>query len=186
MRRCSPTPRRRASSRARGCLIRKPETWAEMAFLVGHWQLLGHGMFVVEERATGAFRRPGRAAAAARLAGRRDGLGAGAGRARQGLCRRGGPRHDRLVVRALPARSDRLAHRPAQRRQPARRGAPGRAPHRRAVRALPGPLRHLGTPPRATGRRLSRNARPPRPDRPFRYSPGRGGDIRRRRGPSAR
>ncbi|HYI48851.1 MAG TPA: GNAT family N-acetyltransferase [Allosphingosinicella sp.] len=31
------------------------QTWAEMALLVGHWQLLGHGMFVVEERATGAF-----------------------------------------------------------------------------------------------------------------------------------
>jgi hypothetical protein len=31
------------------------QTWGEMALLVGHWQLLGHGMFVVEERATGAF-----------------------------------------------------------------------------------------------------------------------------------
>ena len=31
------------------------ETWAELAFLAGHWQLLGYGMFVVEERATGAF-----------------------------------------------------------------------------------------------------------------------------------
>jgi RimJ/RimL family protein N-acetyltransferase len=31
------------------------EAWAETAFLVGHWQLLGYGMFVVEERATGAF-----------------------------------------------------------------------------------------------------------------------------------
>ncbi len=30
-------------------------TWAEMAFLVGHWQILGRGMFVVEERETGAF-----------------------------------------------------------------------------------------------------------------------------------
>lgn len=30
-------------------------TWAEAAFLVGHWQLLGYGMFVVEERETGAF-----------------------------------------------------------------------------------------------------------------------------------
>ena len=26
-----------------------------MALLIGHWQLLGHGLFVVEERATGAF-----------------------------------------------------------------------------------------------------------------------------------
>ena len=31
------------------------ETWREVALLIGHWQLLGHGMFVVEERATGAF-----------------------------------------------------------------------------------------------------------------------------------
>ena len=31
------------------------EAWAELAFLTGHWQLLGYGMFVVEERATGAF-----------------------------------------------------------------------------------------------------------------------------------
>ncbi len=31
------------------------EAWAEAAFLVGHWQLLGFGMFVVEERAGGAF-----------------------------------------------------------------------------------------------------------------------------------
>jgi RimJ/RimL family protein N-acetyltransferase len=31
------------------------EAWAETAFLTGHWQLLGYGMFVVEERATGAF-----------------------------------------------------------------------------------------------------------------------------------
>jgi RimJ/RimL family protein N-acetyltransferase len=30
-------------------------SWAEVAFLVGHWQLLGYGMFVVEERDTGAF-----------------------------------------------------------------------------------------------------------------------------------
>ena len=31
------------------------EAWAELAFLAGHWQMLGYGMFVVEERATGAF-----------------------------------------------------------------------------------------------------------------------------------
>jgi RimJ/RimL family protein N-acetyltransferase len=30
-------------------------TWGEIASLIGHWQLLGHGLFVVEERATGAF-----------------------------------------------------------------------------------------------------------------------------------
>jgi RimJ/RimL family protein N-acetyltransferase len=39
----------------RGQPYSEAETWAEMAFLVGHWQLLGYGMFVVEERATGAF-----------------------------------------------------------------------------------------------------------------------------------
>jgi RimJ/RimL family protein N-acetyltransferase len=33
----------------------KAEAWAEMAFLAGHWQLLGHDMFVVEEGRTGAF-----------------------------------------------------------------------------------------------------------------------------------
>jgi len=31
------------------------EVWSEMAFLIGHWQMLGHGMFVVEERSSGAF-----------------------------------------------------------------------------------------------------------------------------------
>jgi len=31
------------------------EAWAEMAFLIGHWQVLGHGMFVVEERSSGRF-----------------------------------------------------------------------------------------------------------------------------------
>ena len=31
------------------------EAWNETIWLVGHWQMLGHGMFVVEERATGAF-----------------------------------------------------------------------------------------------------------------------------------
>ncbi|MGZ8346690.1 MAG: GNAT family N-acetyltransferase [Allosphingosinicella sp.] len=31
------------------------ETWHDMTFLVGHWQVLGHGMFVVEERETGRF-----------------------------------------------------------------------------------------------------------------------------------
>lgn len=31
------------------------EAWSEMAYLIGHWQILGHGMFVVEERATGRF-----------------------------------------------------------------------------------------------------------------------------------
>jgi RimJ/RimL family protein N-acetyltransferase len=31
------------------------QAWYDMTFLVGHWQMLGHGMFVVEDRATGAF-----------------------------------------------------------------------------------------------------------------------------------
>lgn len=31
------------------------QTWGEMAFLIGHWQLLGQGMFVVEEEGSGAF-----------------------------------------------------------------------------------------------------------------------------------
>ena len=31
------------------------EVWAEIAFHIGHWQLRGYGMFVVEERASGAF-----------------------------------------------------------------------------------------------------------------------------------
>ena len=33
----------------------RAQVWSEMAFLIGHWQMLGHGLFVVEERATGAF-----------------------------------------------------------------------------------------------------------------------------------
>jgi RimJ/RimL family protein N-acetyltransferase len=31
------------------------EAWNEAVWLVGHWQMLGYGMFVVEERSTGAF-----------------------------------------------------------------------------------------------------------------------------------
>lgn len=31
------------------------QAWAEMAFMVGHWQILGFGMFVVEARDTGDF-----------------------------------------------------------------------------------------------------------------------------------
>ncbi|HEX8929617.1 MAG TPA: GNAT family N-acetyltransferase [Actinomycetota bacterium] len=31
------------------------QSWAEAAFMAGHWQLRGYGMFVVEERETGAF-----------------------------------------------------------------------------------------------------------------------------------
>jgi RimJ/RimL family protein N-acetyltransferase len=39
----------------KGLPYSQSQTWGEMALLVGHWQLLGHGMFVVEERAGGAF-----------------------------------------------------------------------------------------------------------------------------------
>jgi RimJ/RimL family protein N-acetyltransferase len=31
------------------------ECWRHMAFMVGHWQLLGYGPWVVEEKATGQF-----------------------------------------------------------------------------------------------------------------------------------
>ncbi len=31
------------------------EAWRNMAFIVGHWQLLGYGHWAVEEKATGAF-----------------------------------------------------------------------------------------------------------------------------------
>lgn len=39
----------------KGQPMSKAEVWGEMALLIGHWQMLGNGMFVVEERATGAF-----------------------------------------------------------------------------------------------------------------------------------
>lgn len=39
----------------KGAPLSRQEVWNETAFLIGHWQMLGHGMFVVEERATGAF-----------------------------------------------------------------------------------------------------------------------------------
>ena len=31
------------------------EAWRHMAFLVGHWELLGYGYFAAEEKATGRF-----------------------------------------------------------------------------------------------------------------------------------
>jgi RimJ/RimL family protein N-acetyltransferase len=31
------------------------EAWRHMAFLIGHWKLLGYGHFAVEEKATGKF-----------------------------------------------------------------------------------------------------------------------------------
>lgn len=39
----------------KGRPLSEGEAWAEIAFFIGHWQLLGHGMFVVEARAGGAF-----------------------------------------------------------------------------------------------------------------------------------
>lgn len=40
---------------AAGRALTRAEAWNETAWLVGHWQMLGYGMFVVEERSTGAF-----------------------------------------------------------------------------------------------------------------------------------
>lgn len=40
---------------AQGHALSEAEAWNETVWLVGHWQLLGYGMFVVEERSTGAF-----------------------------------------------------------------------------------------------------------------------------------
>lgn len=40
---------------ARGRGLSEKEAWNETVWLVGHWQIRGYGMFVVEERATGAF-----------------------------------------------------------------------------------------------------------------------------------
>ena len=40
---------------AKGRGLTQAQAWSETAWLVGHWQLLGYGMFVVEERSTGAF-----------------------------------------------------------------------------------------------------------------------------------
>lgn len=39
----------------RGQPYTEREAWAEMAFFIGHWQVLGHGMFVVEELRTRSF-----------------------------------------------------------------------------------------------------------------------------------
>jgi RimJ/RimL family protein N-acetyltransferase len=40
---------------AKGQPYSERETWREIALIIGHWQLLGYGLFVVEERASGAF-----------------------------------------------------------------------------------------------------------------------------------
>ncbi len=38
-----------------GKTFSRDEAWRHMAFLIGHWQLLGYGHFAVEEKATGRF-----------------------------------------------------------------------------------------------------------------------------------
>jgi RimJ/RimL family protein N-acetyltransferase len=38
-----------------GAPLSRPEAWRHMAFIVGHWHLLGYGMWAVEEKATGNF-----------------------------------------------------------------------------------------------------------------------------------
>jgi RimJ/RimL family protein N-acetyltransferase len=38
-----------------GRALSEEEAWNETVWPIGHWQLLGYGMFVVEERSTGAF-----------------------------------------------------------------------------------------------------------------------------------
>jgi RimJ/RimL family protein N-acetyltransferase len=35
--------------------LTRSECWRQMAFLIGHWQLLGYGHFAVAEKATGKF-----------------------------------------------------------------------------------------------------------------------------------
>ena len=35
--------------------LTRAESWRHMAFLIGHWQLLGYGHFAVEEKTTGKF-----------------------------------------------------------------------------------------------------------------------------------
>ncbi len=38
-----------------GKAMSRLEAWRHMAFIIGHWQLLGYGHFAVEEKATGKF-----------------------------------------------------------------------------------------------------------------------------------
>lgn len=38
-----------------GKIFDRPQAWRHMAFLVGHWHLLGYGHWAVEEKATGDF-----------------------------------------------------------------------------------------------------------------------------------
>jgi len=38
-----------------GLPLTRAESWRHMAFILGHWQLRGYGMWAVEEKATGVF-----------------------------------------------------------------------------------------------------------------------------------
>lgn len=38
-----------------GKALTRTEAWRHMAFLIGHWELLGYGYFVTEEKETGKF-----------------------------------------------------------------------------------------------------------------------------------
>lgn len=40
---------------ANGSVLSREEAWRQMAMFAGHWALRGFGMWVLEERATGAF-----------------------------------------------------------------------------------------------------------------------------------
>ena len=38
-----------------GVTLTRPEAWRSMATILGHWRLLGYGMFAIELRETGAL-----------------------------------------------------------------------------------------------------------------------------------
>jgi RimJ/RimL family protein N-acetyltransferase len=38
-----------------GVTLTRAEAWRSMAAMLGHWQLLGYGMWAIEERSSGAF-----------------------------------------------------------------------------------------------------------------------------------
>src|SRR5215510_5649825 len=38
-----------------GKVLSRADAWRHMAFMVGHWQLLGYGPFAVEEKSSGKF-----------------------------------------------------------------------------------------------------------------------------------
>ena len=120
------------------------EVWSEMAFLIGHWQMLGYGMFVVEERATGAFLGRIGPLAPAGWPGFEIAWGLARPACGKGYAQEAARAAIDWSFETLRARPDHFDHPPRQRRQPARRRTRRRAPHRRAVHALPRGLRHLG------------------------------------------